>query len=134
MWTIPRPIVNAIFGHAQRLAPQECVGILTGKGHLISGWSPLTNIHTDPHRFLADPTEQIQLFAKLREENREVVAIYHSHPNATGQPSTMDLEQINYPNALYLIIGLGTDGRLDLNGFLLEEGAFVPQFLTICEA
>ena len=131
MWVIPRVIVNKILGHAQRTAPEECVGILSGDNRTIQGWHPLTNQRRDPRRFLADSGQQIRLFKQLREQDRQVVAIYHSHPKGPPEPSALDLEQAHYPEALYLIVSLDTDGRLDLAGFLIRDSKADPQELTI---
>ncbi|MBF0367920.1 MAG: M67 family metallopeptidase [Magnetococcales bacterium] len=133
MWVIPRIIVNKILGHAQRTAPQECVGLLSGQGDRITGWHPLTNALQETRRFLADPTEQIRLFKELRENGQEVRAIYHSHPTGSAAPSTADLEQAHYGEALYLIVALGVDGRLDMNGYLLQDGKAQLQELTISD-
>ncbi|MEG3638294.1 M67 family metallopeptidase [Magnetococcus sp. PR-3] len=131
MWDIPRPIVNQILSHAMRCQPEECVGILSGQGKEIRHWHPMTNALADSRRFLADPSEQIQLFKNLREKGEEVVAIYHSHPTEPAEPSAVDLDQSHYPDALYLIVSLATDGRLDMNGYTIKDGTATPQELTI---
>lgn len=130
-YEIPRTVVNRLLGAAQRLAPRECVGVLSGQGGRILEWHPLTNIAPEEDRFLADPTEQIQLFRRLREAGREVMAICHSHPRGGGAPSATDLAEAWYPGALYLVVAMGVDGRLDLNGYLLREGRAEPQELTV---
>jgi len=131
MWVIPRIIVNKILGHAQRTAPQECVGILSGKGQEIQGWHALNNQLQENQRFLADPSEQIQLFTKLRDQGLDLVAIYHSHPTGPAVPSKEDLAQSHYPEALYLIVSLDIDGCLEMNGFLINDGQIIPQEVTI---
>ncbi|MBF0428851.1 MAG: M67 family metallopeptidase [Magnetococcales bacterium] len=133
MWVIPRIFVNKMLAHAQRTHPRECVGVLTGVGEEVRGWHSLTNVEGDSHRFLADPAEQIELFRKMRMQGQEVVAIYHSHPNGPATPSAYDLEQTNYPEALTLIVAMDTEGRLEINGFLLREGRFEVQELVICD-
>ncbi|ABK46194.1 Mov34/MPN/PAD-1 family protein [Magnetococcus marinus MC-1] len=131
MWEIPRPIVNQILSHALRCHPQECVGILSGQGRLIRHCHPMTNALADTRRFLADPNEQIQLFKALRTQDEQVVALYHSHPTAPAEPSMLDLQQAHYPDALYLIVSLATDGRLDMHGYTIHEGQATLQELTI---
>ncbi|MBF0455332.1 MAG: M67 family metallopeptidase [Magnetococcales bacterium] len=131
MWVIPRVIVNKILGHAQRSAPQECVGILSGQAKTFTGWHPLKNNADETTRFLADPTQQIQLFKQLRQEGKEVVAIYHSHPTTPAIPSQRDLAQSHYPDALYLIVSLNTQGCLEMNGYQIKEGVAHEESLTI---
>ncbi|MBF0605807.1 MAG: M67 family metallopeptidase [Nitrospirae bacterium] len=131
-WVIPRPIVNRILTHAMQTAPQECVGLLSGSQRQIKGWHPMTNDLHHERRFLADPSQQIQIMKDLRHRGEEIVAIYHSHPGSAAQPSSRDLQESHYPDALYLIVSLDTLGRLDMNGFLLRDGNAEPQELTIC--
>lgn len=132
-WVLPRPIVNRMLTHAMRLAPQECVGILSGKGREVKEWHPLPNALHQERQFLADPAHHIQLMKELRDRGLEMVAIYHSHPNDRAEPSPKDLQESYYPEALYLIISLNTQGRLDMNGFLLQAGEARLQELVICD-
>lgn len=133
MWKIPRVIVNRILGHAQRVAPEECVGALSGANGQITHWHPLSNALKDTRRFLADPEEQIALFKQLRSEERTLLGLYHSHPDGDARPSTADLEGAHYPDALYLIVAMGAAGCIELNGYLIQEGKAEPQTLTITE-
>ncbi|NGZ05467.1 MAG: M67 family metallopeptidase [Magnetococcales bacterium] len=133
MWIISRSLVNKIFAHAQRSLPRECVGVLAGQGREAVSWHPLTNIAQGETTFLADPTEQIQLFKKLRAQDLDVVAIYHSHPKGAAFPSPLDQEWIAYPEALMLIVGMETEGRLEMNGFIHSAGVVKQQEITIRE-
>ncbi|MBF0448156.1 MAG: M67 family metallopeptidase [Magnetococcales bacterium] len=131
MWVIPRVIINKILGHAQRTAPQECVGILSGQGREITGWHPLTNSLEQTTRFLADPNQQLQLFKQLRETDRSVLAIYHSHPTTPPIPSALDLSQSQYPDALYLIVSMSIQGCLEIEGYRIQNGQATKESLTI---
>ncbi len=133
MWIIPRILLNRILDHAQRSLPAECVGILSGQGKTVLGWHPLTNQWSDGRRFLADSTELIALLRQLRETGRELVAIYHSHPQSAASPSLTDVQQAHYPDALYLIVSLQTNGRLEMNGYLIRDGQTEVQELMITD-
>ncbi|MBF0140647.1 MAG: M67 family metallopeptidase [Magnetococcales bacterium] len=132
-WVLPRPIVNRMLTHAMQSAPEECVGILAGKGRTIQEWHPLPNALHHERQFLADPARHIQIMKELRERGLEMIAIYHSHPGAPAEPSAKDFNESFYPEALYLIISLNTQGRLDMNGFLLQGGQARSQELIICD-
>ena len=83
---------------------------------------PVANVAEQPQqRFLLDAGQQISAMAKMRELGEELFAIYHSHPTAPAQPSTHDLEQAAYPEALYLIISLNTKGILEMRGFKIHQ-------------
>lgn len=133
MREIPRTVVNRILAHAQRTAPEECVGILSGNNGHITTCHPLTNSLGETQRFLADPGEQIHLFRQLRDQGQELLAIYHSHPTTPATPSPLDLEQAGYPNTLHLIVSLATDGRLELAGYQIRNGRAEEQELEVVE-
>ena len=65
---------------------------------------------------------QIEAMRQMREQGETLFAIYHSHPHAPAEPSHLDIEQANYPEALYLIISLNTKGVLELRAFTLQHG------------
>lgn len=133
MWNIPRILVNKILAHAQREFPRECVGVLSGSASRVTGWHPLSNVAKEDRRFLADPTGQIRLFERLRQEGLEVVAIYHSHPFGPTAPSALDLEEAYDPDILNLIVSLDTAGRLDMNGYLMRNGQAELQEVTVSD-
>ncbi len=69
-----------------------------------------------------DPRDQIEAMRDMREHNEELFGIYHSHPHSPAEPSATDLEQAEYPEALYIIVSLNTKGVLEMRGFRLKEG------------
>ncbi|MBF0611923.1 MAG: M67 family metallopeptidase [Magnetococcales bacterium] len=133
MWIIPRSIINKMFSHAQRSLPRECVGLLSGSGQTVSHWHPLVNIAEGEHTFLAEPAGQIAAFRTIREEGRQLLAIYHSHPHASTNPSSRDLAELYYPDALQVIIAMNTEGRMEMACFLLEGDRLIHPELHICE-
>ena len=68
--------------------------------------------------------EQIAAMKKMREQNEELLAIVHSHPDAPAIPSTLDEESNGYPDAYYLVVSLNTKGVLELRCFFLVDGKF----------
>ncbi|WP_193771044.1 Mov34/MPN/PAD-1 family protein [Candidatus Magnetaquicoccus inordinatus] len=133
MWTIPRPLLNRILDHARRSLPAECVGLLSGQGKTASAWHPLPNQSQDGRRFYADESALIQVLRQLRETGEDLVAIYHSHPDSEAVPSLTDRQQAHYPNTLYLIVSLLTSGRLEMNGYLIQDGEAILQELLISD-
>ncbi len=95
--------VKDILGHARAALPGECVGLLFGQEGNVKRRVPLTNVAESKGRYFADPTE---LFAALREgeaEGDDLLAIYHSHPNARQTPSETDIKEVRY-DAAHLIV------------------------------
>jgi len=119
---IPRKITNQLLHLAQISPDIEVCGLIGSKNGLPTHCYPIKNIAEHPQqRFLLDAGQQISAMAKMREMGEELFSIYHSHPITPAQPSTHDLEQAAYPDALYLIISLNTKGILEMRGFKIYE-------------
>jgi len=119
---IPRKITNQLLHLAQISPDIEVCGLIGSKNGLPTHCYPIKNKAEQPQqRFLLDAGQQISAMTKMRERGEELFAIYHSHPTAPAQPSTHDLEQAAYPEALYLIISLNTKGILEMRGFKIHQ-------------
>ena len=93
---------------------------------------PVPNVSDQPqHLFAMDPGRQIDALRRMRESGEELFGIYHSHPHSPAQPSDKDLQQVGYPDALYIIVSLNTRGVLEMRGFRLHEEKAVQVQLEI---
>jgi proteasome lid subunit RPN8/RPN11 len=129
----PRSLVNQIFHCAQQQPKRETCGLIGAKDGLPASFYAVDNIAEQPEcRFGLDPQQQIGAMRAMRERGEDLFAIFHSHPEAAAEPSSLDLELAAYPEALYLIASLGIQGVLELRGFRLQaSGRFaeVPLLL-----
>ena len=118
---LPRPLINQLLHYAQSSPDSEVCGLVGAKDGLATTCYPVKNAASAPEcRYSLDPREQIDAMRTMRERGEEFLAIFHSHPHAPAEPSALDLEQASYPEALYLIISLDTQGVLELRGFRLD--------------
>jgi proteasome lid subunit RPN8/RPN11 len=106
---IPAEIRDAMIDHCRREAPLECCGFLGGKDGRVMSIHPLRNIADSETRYLADPQEAIRAWVGLREQGRQILAIYHSHPRWQAVPSQTDLEENHWGDTPRLIVSLLTD-------------------------
>jgi proteasome lid subunit RPN8/RPN11 len=65
---------------------------------------PVENELHSPVRFRMAPAEQLKAFYWLEEQNLELSAIFHSHPQGPEHPSETDLADFAYPGVLMLIL------------------------------
>jgi len=129
---LPRPLINQLLHHAQRSPAAEVCGLVGAKAGVAVRCYPVANVAADPRRLFAmDPAQQIAALRALRNRGEELFAIYHSHPSTPPLPSTTDLAQAAYPEALYLIISLQTRGVLEMRGFRLKDGTVAEVELEI---
>lgn len=119
---LPRTIVNQLLSQAQQHADIEVCGLISAKDEQAVKVYPVDNIASDRrHLFKMDPGKQIQAMKTMRDNNEQLFAIYHSHPDTAAEPSTEDITQSSYPDTLYLIISLSTKGVLEIKGFYLKD-------------
>ncbi len=120
----PRPLINQILQQAQQAEDSEICGLVSARHGQPVRCYPVANTAGQPEqRFLMDPQQQIGALRQMRERGEELFAIYHSHPHAPALPSATDLREAAYPDALYIIISLATEGTLEMRGFRLQGGA-----------
>jgi len=119
---IPRHLVNNILSQAQQSPENEICGLIGGRNHSAQRCYPIDNSAADQgHRYQMNPKEQIDAMRQMRENNEELLAIYHSHPHAPALPSTTDLNEAEYPEAAYLIVSLNTVGVLEMTAFHIKD-------------
>ncbi|WP_375791563.1 Mov34/MPN/PAD-1 family protein [Deinococcus metallilatus] len=120
---LPPVLVDALWAHAERDAPRECVGALgghlDGEGAEAVALYPLANVSPDPERtYLADPGHLLRALRAMQAGGLTLVALYHSHPRGPAYPSPTDTRLAVYP-VPYVIADLGSR---TLRAYRLPEG------------
>src|SRR5581483_4154620 len=109
MIKIPQSVIDNMISHAQSEAPNECCGLLGGRGEIVEEIYRITNLPADDpkiadlkvpadrrFRYMMDPKEQLLAFKKMREGGTTLVGIYHSHPHSPAYPSATDVRLAFY--------------------------------------
>ena len=123
MYEVARALWEEMLGHALAAAPEECCGLVGGRGRAAASVYPLRNAAADPLvAYEAAPEELFAAQRRMRERGEELFAIYHSHPRARDPvPSPTDVKLAFYPSAVYFIIGFDEEGRGVLRAFRISE-------------
>ena len=125
---MPAAIRDILFDHARRDLPNECCGLLIGtmdgENVSVSRAIPLVNELHSPTAFRSEPRSLFTAMKAIREMNGELVAVYHSHPTGEAIPSVRDREEITYPDALTVIVGL-PEGIAQLRAWQFISGQFL---------
>lgn len=96
-----------IVAQARAEAPNECCGMLLGRGDTVEEVFPGRNVDGTPRtRYELDPHDQLRAFRLMDERGWGLVAIYHSHPQTEPKPSKTDKVLAMYPDARYVIVSL----------------------------
>ena len=132
---LPRKLTNQLLHLAQLSPEQEVCGLVAAdsNGNPTTCY-PIDNSATTPsNRFQLDPSQQIAAMKQIRDKQQSLFAIYHSHPTSPAVPSTTDIQQANYPDAVHLIISLNTKGVLELRAFKIAEQRVTELGLRLVE-
>ncbi len=118
-----RGLAEELFARAREAAPEECCGLLGGRGAEAESVYPLRNAARDARvAYEAAPEELFAAQRAMRGRGERLLAIYHSHPrSADPVPSAADVRLAFYPAAVYLIIGFDETGRGVLGAFRIYE-------------
>jgi proteasome lid subunit RPN8/RPN11 len=107
---IPDEIFLRMVEHAKASTPQECCGILFGKGTEVHSERGIKNTHKNPLCcYKMDAVQMLKMTQLERKNGNEIVAFYHSHPNSTAEPSKLDIGDAvknGWTEPLYVIISL----------------------------
>jgi proteasome lid subunit RPN8/RPN11 len=101
---------------------QEVCGIIAGVGEQVREIIPIQNTASDPaHFFRLDERSFTQAMFDIERTGLSLIGIYHSHPNGDPIPSQVDIQQANYPDTAYVIVGL-RQGELRLAAWQIRPG------------
>jgi proteasome lid subunit RPN8/RPN11 len=124
MLKIQQHVIDAMIAHARDVAPNECCGLLAGADRLIDECIRTRNVKASPTEYLVDPADHFAAIRRLRNEGREVVGAYHSHPRSAAVPSPTDVSEAHYPEFVYLIVSLACADQPDVRAYAIEDGNF----------
>ena len=105
---IPAAVRRAIVAQAKREQPNECCGLLLGRGTTVEFALPMTNVLASRTQYRISDAAHIECrrFLRAFEPALSIVGVYHSHPAGDAEPSPRDVAEAMYPEWLYAIVGL----------------------------
>ena len=135
MLRLPESSYFEMTAHALDNRPNECCGLISGRGNRAEKVYRMTNAEEDTPttRYCLDSKEQFQVMKEAENEGREIIGCFHSHTHTEAYPSPTDVERAAYPEWWYLIVGLKGespvmrayrifDGEIKEDALVLERG------------
>ena len=108
--SLPKTIIEEIRNQALEEIPNEACGYLIGQNGSAQILHKMTNADSSPEHFSFSPDEQFAALKKARALDKELVAVYHSHPVTPPRMSNEDIRLANDPEAVYVIYAVATEG------------------------
>ena len=122
MITLSTAQLERILAHATEAKPNECCGLIGGKGSQARNTYPMQNVAQNPQlAYEAAPEDLFAAQREMRARDEQLLGIYHSHPrSAEPIPSQTDVRLAYYPQAVYFIVGFD-NGQPVLRAFRISE-------------
>jgi len=128
---LPRALRDELVAHARAGLPNEACGILGGRNGRAERFYPAVNGEPSPFFYSIESRDLLRILQEIErdfgvdaaQEDVEdaVAAIYHSHVESPAFPSRTDVEIAHWPDAAYLIVGLGSEPP-DVRAFMIRDG------------
>jgi proteasome lid subunit RPN8/RPN11 len=122
---------DEIVSHAREDRPNECCGLLFGKGNVAMRLLRMENVEKSPLNYRVDPRALIRAFQDMDDVGLDLVGIYHSHTHSPAYPSRTDVALAGYPDAHYLIVSLADVEKPSLRAFTIVDGVVAEQEVVI---
>ena len=103
---LPETLADEIIRHAKDEAPNECCGVLLGKGDAVSEVRRARNVKASPVEYELDPKEHVDILRAADEAGLDVVGFYHSHTFSEAYPSITDISKMSDWGYFYLSASL----------------------------
>ncbi len=120
-----------MIAHAHADYPNECCGLLAGRGQRVEYVFRGRNVDQSPYTYRLDPQEQLHFFKDVDARGMDLVAIYHSHTQSPAYPSRTDVAKAVYPDAAYLIVSLEDSQAPVVRAFRVRDGVIAEEELAI---
>ncbi len=120
-------LLSKIQEHGERCYPEEGAGVIIGtterEFRTATDIIPIVNSSDSSerhHRYLIAPREMLAAEMKAEELNREIIGVFHSHPDHPAEPSEVD-KQWALPWYSYIITAVEDGKRAISRAWLLAE-------------
>ena len=135
---ISASFLDQIREHGKRSYPNECCGLLIGTISngikVVEELKSMRNVREDSQttRYLMDSAGIMEAEKQARQQGRDILGTYHSHPDHPARPSDFDRDHA-FPWWSYIIVSVAKGEPADLTSWTLQEdrSAFDSEELII---
>lgn len=122
MLTLDKQLVEEMIAHAQEEAPNECCGVIAGKGGKGVKLFRAKNGEASPYRYNMDSQDLFRIYRECEENGWEFLAIYHSHTFSEAYPSQTDVRLAFWPESHYVLVSLKDAENPAVRAYRIVDG------------
>jgi len=130
MLSLSKKDIDQLIKHAKAELPNEACGLIAGKDNIAEIIYLMLNTDESRESYFMDPAEQLRVMKEIRNNNLEMIAIYHSHPETRAYPSEHDVRLALYPDVSYIIISLQDENNPEIKSFRIIDGKIEEESLA----
>lgn len=137
--SVSNEVYEEMLTTAHEAYPYEVCGILAGSGDrkMIDALYLAKNAYEGKKEFFysIDPEELFRIEKRIMENGREVIGIYHSHPDQPAVMSDED-EKRMIPALVYIVSSVSTDCCSGIRAYMKDDpdGEIIPITIGRAEA
>ena len=133
--SLTKQVVDTIQSDCRNRFPMEACGFLLGTNgntKIVQASKIAKNMSPEPNRYTIDPLEYYTLEQSLEGSSSTILGFYHSHPNGSTKPSSIDRKQA-WEGYSYVIVSLTATSILGLASWLFDAatGEFFEEQLRV---
>lgn len=128
---VAKSAYEALIKYALSKYPIESCGILAGDGKRALEFFPVRNLDESRISYFMDPAEQIGVFKRIRTLGLVMMAIFHSHIEASAELSLKDIKLAFYANVSYVVASLRNSKGPVLESYKIEKGVAIKEKVSI---
>ncbi len=118
---ISQALIDEMVAHAREDLPNECCGMIGGRGGTATRVVRVENAAASPLRYEMDPQGQFDALKAIEGDGEDLLGIYHSHTRSAAYPSQTDVNQaVAWPEQVYVIVSLAEE-QPDVKAYDLKE-------------
>jgi proteasome lid subunit RPN8/RPN11 len=125
---VPASLLDALVAHAESEAPLEACGLVVGSAPAAAGGLPLRyvpcrNALASRSRFSIHLEDLYRVTVDADDAGEVIWGIVHSHPHSAAVPSATDTGLALYPDAVHLLVSLGSAAAPEVRAWRIADGA-----------
>lgn len=120
--SLPRAIVDQVLAHARRDHPDECCGVIAGRGDVATRVFEMENAERSPTGFTFDSAEWLKVYRTLDDADEEPWVVYHSHTATEAYPSRTDIRWSATAGFPYWLLVSTRSEQDEVRAFTIADG------------
>lgn len=131
MLTVPQELLDRVLAHARRDHPDECCGVLAGKGDTATRVFEMTNADRSPTGFTFESAEWLRVYREVDDADEELVAVYHSHTATEAYPSRTDVLWAQHNEFAHWLLVSTRSEEDEVRSFTITDGVVTEEPVTV---